>query len=90
MASLLDDKMRGIGGRKPPAGPGKSQGLKLALALALFVVAGVVFAWYQGWIFAAAEKHPAPTAEEVKQHDEAIKRSEEIIKKNPNVIQTGS
>lgn len=64
--------------------PPKNAGLKIGLAIGMLVVAGLVFAWSQGLIFAPKPTPPAPpTADEKARIDAAQKRMEEAKKSPP-------
>lgn len=87
--SLLDDdRLSSIGSAKAAKSGGNKQGIKLFAALGLFVVAGLIFAWSQGWIFAKEEeKPPPPSAEELKQVEQQQKQIQEKIKSG--AVQSG-
>jgi hypothetical protein len=62
----------------------KNQGIKLAVALALLVAAGVIVAWTQG-AFSSSPPPAALTPEEIKASDDARKQIE--LKQKSGVIQ---
>jgi hypothetical protein len=81
MASLLDDKTRSIGAPKAAkAKGGNNQSIKLIAALALFAVAGLVFALSQGYIsFGGSDAAAAkPTQEQMQQLEEQKQKAIEI------------
>jgi hypothetical protein len=64
--------------------PPKNAGTKIALAIGMLVIAGLVFAWSQGLIFASKPAPPAPpSADEKVRIDQAQKRMEEAKKSPP-------
>jgi hypothetical protein len=89
MGSLLDDSMRSVGSPKAAAG-GKNQGMKLAVAVGLLVVAGVIVAWSQGLFNGKEPPPPPPTAEEQKAYQDAQKRTEQLKQQNKVVIEGAS
>ena len=79
--------MEGIDKGAAPAakrGSKSGDGGKLLLAVALFLVAGAVFAWYQGWIFSGGPKgtqlSPEETAQQQKEFTEQQKATEQRLK----------
>lgn len=64
----------------------KNAGVKVAVAISMLVVAGVVFAWSQG-LFESAPKEAPPSPEHTKQFQEATKKLEELKKTNPPASQ---
>jgi hypothetical protein len=81
--SLLDDaRLNSIGAAKSAKGPKGNNAMKLGLAVALFVFAGLIFAWSQGWIFAKPEeKPPPPTQQEIQEFKQQQQKLEEDVKK---------
>jgi hypothetical protein len=68
----------------------KNQAIKLSVALALLLAAGVIVAWSQG-LFGGKEPPPAPpTADEQKQFDDAQNRTEQRNQQNKNVVKGAS
>lgn len=80
-SSLMDDAgLKGVGTPKVKKA-GSNQGMKLAIAAVLLVIAGLVVCYTQGWIFAGKEeKPPPPTAEEIKQYDQQKQIMEQKVK----------
>ena len=81
-SSLLSDKERASVGA-PRSGSGSSSGStgKLILAIALLVVAGLVVAWSQGWIFGekAPKADPAKQAQMQQQFEVQQKEAQKAV-----------
>ena len=79
-SSLLDDAgLSSAGAPKAIKKSGGGQGVKLALALALFVVAFGIFAYSRGWILATKEPAPPPpTAEEMQQYKQQQQQMQKL------------
>ena len=90
-SSLLNDKSYGSIGTKRSAGGGGKQGdkLKLIVAVVLFVLAGGVFAYFQGWIGGSEPKPEPPSAEQLKALDDQKAETKKQIDSG-KVIQSGS
>jgi hypothetical protein len=75
--------------RKSGGGTSSADKIKLLIALGLFLIAGLVFAWYSGYIGGGGEKPPPPTPAQEAQMQESQKiQQKEALRKD--VIQGSS
>ncbi len=77
--SLLEGMDTGIGSSRGKSAAKKNEGGKLVFAVALLVIAGVVVAWSQGWIFSSAPKAPVISPEEQAQQQKIIQEQQKNI-----------
>jgi hypothetical protein len=77
----MDDAgLKSVGSPKAASGKsGSNQGIKLAIAFILLVVAGLVVAYSQG-VFSKEEKPAPPSAEEMKQYQQQQQDMQQKVK----------
>jgi hypothetical protein len=74
--------------RKSGGGTSGADKIKLLVALGLFLIAGLVFAWYYGYLGGGVEKPPPPTPAQEAQMQESQKiQQKEALRKD---VQQGS
>lgn len=90
--SLLEEA--GISSNAGPSRTAKSSksdknGLKLGLAIGLFIIALGLIVWYEGWFTPEPPPPPPPTQEQTKARQDHEKQTQQQIEKK-QIIQSGS